>query len=656
MSVRVMLVLLLAAGTGWAHGNGPILVPRPTTPPDPPPRKRPIPIPNSPAPTTPPNRPPPKKEPPPPPAPPAPPPPPDKNQPNPRPPDTPNDQPRPPDPDDEPDGPRTKRPMKRPAIRKAVRDRRPTGWNQDWKLWWELNRENLVGFTHVLRDKGAVTPGAVGARDPLAGKRTEIRDALLRVAQGDSDRLLRASALIALGRLGDPETARLFVSILRDRKEPADVHEAAAVGLGMLGPLNDDALRKATRENLAYLLARRDRFSPRAHSFVIIAAGLRARQDSKLVLHLTNRVVAGARSGDEAVTLAFACGLAGDRLVMPELLRAVRRGRFAHKRIGDVGRAHAIHALGRIGDPGTARMLLKVLHSRSARTASLRAAVLSLARLLRTGAIDDAEAHTVTRALKKIFEEHSDPVLQGFCAIAIGGAKEPYGVLELQDAVDKSGRASVKGFCALALGLAARNSDENRQRRIRAFLAQELAKTREASLASALSISLGLAGAQESLDMLLDRVHNRRLGHDVRGAAAQAVGLLGRDTPRVGKVLIEALDSGPRPMLGDVALALGMVGRHGTAQRLIRQLDKTSSTLQQGRIMLALGHLGSAGAVDPLIAILENKGKRTAAREFAAVALGMLTNRRTPDVLFDLDSDINYFSLTSATHELVRLY
>ena len=642
---RWTLLLLFCAVPVLAHGGAsrsppPRLVPDPAPPPTPPPPTGPI-TPNGgtqpgqrPPPTTPGDKPPP-----PPPAP--------------RPPHDPGS----PDggPITPPDRPTEKPPpTKRPTTRKPVRSRRTSAEDQSWRTWWELNREHLVGFRNLLRGKAVLTHGAGG--DPLEARRKEISDALLRVAQSREDRLLRASALLALGRLGNERVAPLFLNLLRDRRQPADVHEAAALGLGMLGTLADGEIRSSVREHIGYFMDRRDLLGRRAHLFIVIAAGMRARDDNRLVLRLAKRVVEGARGGEEAVALAFSCGLAGDRLLAPELIQAVQHGKFAGKRLGDVGRSHAVQAVGRLEDATAARLLMSVLRSRSARTDSRRAAVLSLGRMLRRGALGRDLERRAGKALMRAFHSKRDAILRGFAAVAAGGARRPTGIHAFYAAIDHGGNTGVKAFSSLALGLAAQRVNPDQRRRIQAFLSTELSKTREQSLASALSLALGLSGAEESVDMLLDRVESKRTGVAARGAAAQAVGLIGKDTPRAARVLNVLLAEGPPQLLGDAALALGMLGRRSTAITLARKLNTTKSTMHQGRIMLALGHLGSSTAVDPLIEILADRHERTAVREFAAVALGLLGNARKEDLLFGIDADFNYFALTSATHELLRLY
>ena len=224
------------------------------------------------------------------------------------------------------------------------------------------------------------------------------------------------------------------------------------------------------------------------------------------------------------------------------------------------------------------------------------------------------------------------------------------------DAIDYGGNASVKPYAALALGLASFRRDTDLARRIGNFLSNELEKTREPELASALSIALGMSGAPRAEKMLVERVAIPKLPASVRGAAAVGLGLLGKASPATHEVLLDTLRTGRSDLIGDVALALGMLGQRTTAPVLVGMLAGQRSSTHEGRIMLALGHLGHAAAVEPLLKVLQDARARTLVREFAAVALGLLGDAREQDVLFDIDADFNYLATTDTTYELLRLY
>ena len=74
----------------------------------------------------------------------------------------------------------------------------------------------------------------------------------------------------------------------------------------------------------------------------------------------------------------------------------------------------------------------------------------------------------------RLFEKGRDPVLRGYCAVSLGGAKEPQGVHVLREAIDGGGPPVIRSFAALGLGLAARNADARTRYGIGSFLREEL--------------------------------------------------------------------------------------------------------------------------------------------------------------------------------------
>ena len=131
--------------------------------------------------------------------------------------------------------------------------------------------------------------------------------------------------------------------------------------------------------------------------------------------------------------------------------------------------------------------------------------------------------------------------------------------------LERGGDYTLKTFCAVALGLAARNGDAELKKKIGRFLHRELDKSRQAELSSALCISVGLAGWTDATDDLLERATRTRLAARQRGAAIEALGLMGKSNPKVDKALFEILEGGNRGTIQDAALALGLLGRRGTS-------------------------------------------------------------------------------------------
>ncbi len=526
-----------------------------------------------------------------------------------------------------------------------------------WRAWWERNRTDLVGFRHVFHNAGTITGknNPDEKPDPLGGYRPAVLSTLRAIAYGRSDRDVRRAAVLAIGRMGTPEDAHRILEILGRSHEPDEIRDAAALALGMLPAAADTKTRDATRTRLVALLSRPERLPARARQLAIIAAGLRARHDGVLSMRLAEWTVKGVKRRDEAAALAFAAGLAGDRIFLPELLRGVGNSQFARRPLPDVARSHVVLALGRLGDPLAARALVKALQDDGPH--SRRSAALALGRLLRLGQLTGKAAVTpVEKALVKVLRKSRDPVLRGYCALALGGARRPAGIAELRRALSNERRADMRPWAALGLALAARDRKSDEADLIRRGLRGRLSTVRQHDLHAALCIAVGLAGADDAREDLLRRVRRASLPVSVRGAAAQGFGLLRKAPAHLQTQLARAMGQAPDDLVGDVALALGMLGRRSIMPTLLARLKAATSRIDQRRLLLALGHLGHHRAAAPLLEMIENRHLKPALRKLAATALGLMGDDREQDVLFGLEADFNYLATTTATRAMLDAY
>lgn len=545
----------------------------------------------------------------------------------------------------------------RSRIRTPARTRRTTAEPTTWRTWWEYNREDLLGLRALIRRAPTLTPDEGGGTpDPLGALRADILDALRTVATKETDRTLRASAMIALGRMGDTEDARIFLYLLRRPEEPSDVHEAAALALGLLPRIGDAATAEAARAWIEYVLDNDEALHGRARGILVVASGWRARQDKRLLMGLAGRCASRVDDEEEGAALALACGLSEDAMVLPELLTAARRADLGGVDLNDIARAHAVTALGHSGQASVSPTLRYVLVSARASLETRRAAALSLGRLLRRGILDETAARQASGDLLEAFRLSNDPVLRGFCAVAMGSSTEPLCIEEMARAIDHGGAAEVKPFAALGLACLARGRETDAAKRIRALLRDELEKTNDPELQAAFSIAVGLAGASDARKALIERVSSR-LPAPSRAAAAQALGLLGAATPDVVAVLQDALLSDTRGEIAqDAALALGLLGQRGVVRRVAAMLRDSESEFRLGRLMLSLGYLGGPEAAAALLEILRDGKERGIVREFAAAALGLIGDPRERDLLMSLDADFNYFATLAASNEILRLF
>ncbi len=527
-----------------------------------------------------------------------------------------------------------------------------------WRLWWRLNRERVVGLRRLLRERTSATRSlGAGPVDPVADMRPDILAALRRVARRAEDRTLRAAAVLSLGRAGNAEDVPFFLELATRDKTRSVVREAAIVALGIVGDVGQRA--PDLRDFFQQAAAGKVRLPNRAAGLALLAAGLRGRQDPTLLLALLGRIQVAKLKTQEEADLAFSLGLTGNAMAVPDLIRAVRRGRLGRHKLSPLARAHAAQALGLIEVSGRLDHLVALLRSRRARVAARQSAALAIGRILRETDPPLPQVERARDALLKTFEKARDQSVRAFCALALGGGRAPFGVETLRKSFADGADVQIRPVCALALGLAARTYGprDGAGHQIRAFLAKRYSRAKNPDLKSALAIALGLAGANEAAPDLMSVLRRRSAPPKLRGAAAQGLGLLRGRNPEVLDTLQEIARKTKKPaLLEDVAIALGLSRRRAMALELVKLMQQTNSALAQGRIALALGHMDHGGTVRPLLEILLDKRERTSVREFSAVALALMADRRPHDALFDVEAWFNPFATSIASHELIRLY
>jgi HEAT repeat protein len=624
----ILFLFSLTAAPVWAHGG------EPPPPPEPPEEPGNPPLPDPPPPTWPP----------------APLPPPHEGDP---PPQTPLP---------EPDAPTPRQPKPRnPAAgrsgpRKPSQRRASTRDTTAWREWWDYNREDLIGMRGRVRAAITTSGSSEQAATPLGARRKEVRDILRQIALHDPKIDVRAAATIALGRMGNDDDARSFLRLLHAAGVKQPLKEAAAVALAIVPPIQDPAVRKQARDWLLHVIRYDKTLPSRVRGLCLLASGMRAGSEPLLMMQLAGRAAGQGFDSEEAGTLAYALGLSGHPMAAPELARAAKHRKLGKEKLTDVGRSHATQGLALIGDSTACRSLIALLGSRRAGEHTRRSAALGLGRILSSRKLEYAMVASISKALEKAIDKDNDLLVKGFSAIALGTVRTSAARESLAQLLRGSSRAELKPFLALGLGIWAKRAGPASRKQVHGLLARSLNEAKDPELAGALCIACGLAEASDARELMLE-VLTGNGDAAVRGAAAQGLGLLGKPDPSVIVALEKVLEQGDRGgALPDAALALGLLGRRASAGELARELRKTSSSVVQGRIILALGHLGHSEAIDPLLAILQSREDSTLVREFAAVALGLMGDKRARDPLFAADAWFNYYATTQATNEFLRLY
>jgi len=552
-----------------------------------------------------------------------------------------------------PKGPAPTTPRDRNSVRTGDGKGNP-GYGDSWRIWWKLNREHLLGLRRTIKSREVVSGGssedAARQREMYCSK---VRAALRQVADRAGRASVRAAALRALGRAGDKSDARRFLRVLQKRQQATEIYEGAAIGLGCLDPFDDAEIRQQLHSFFEVLLADRVWLSSRSRRLAILALSIRGRSDSLLAMKLAERCAKVQGNDADSSTLLYACGLTRDPRLQSILIEGVKSGKIRGKKLGDIARGRAALGLAMSRDPAGVRLLARVLGSRSAQVHTRRSAALGLGLLMRVDSLTDDQRKQGADALLRALERDRDPLVQGFAAVGIGTAHEPFGVPVLRKAVGQADRV-VRPYAALALGLAASRTSNPDQ--VRKFLVGELGRTKGIELPAALSIAIGVAGAKQGRARLFDSLKKTSLNVSVRAPAIQALGLLRMPTREIEQALVAALDEGSATVVEDTSLAIGFLGKRSSARLLVEKLIETKSVSVQTHMVAALSHLGSTAAIDPLIEVLQAKHHKHTMRESAAEALGILVDDREPDPLFEIDAYTNPFGLTTAARALVLVY
>ncbi len=556
-----------------------------------------------------------------------------------------------------------------------------------WTWWWEFNKEAFLNLRARLLSALPETGSDdffLGRWD-RAGLDTErqpptpaqIRDlvlpALLSALQENKSNEVAAACLIAVARIGEDrpsaertELAEVMRPFLANANQ--EVAETAAVGLGILGSegaallLADLALDTTAGRHAVGT----SEVGWRARSFAAYALGLIGAQTSmedvrRFVAHKLARVLETetTSTGD----LGIACVLALGRVPLewsgepqdPERKRlppiaSSREAEVLHllriledPRRHRLVRAHVPTALAwLLSAPGAGAAagiredvvaeLVRALGRRSEPIELRQSCALALGLL---GDDDrDPSDQGIRAALRAAID---DPLLRPFSLLSLGRVCGRQGPGEAADiapvrkellALLERGDDAPSHWAALGLALFVRSRVELGSRddlEILDVLLQKLRASRSAIDSGAYSIACGLVGDPDARDALLQQL--RKTDEEQgRGYAILGLALVqAREVVEEIRALVE--ESRYRPLLlREGAIALGILGDRKVVDLLGRELVEAQSLAAQASVAQALGRIGDASAIGPLIEVLQQKRHSERARAFAAAALGIVSD------------------------------
>jgi HEAT repeat protein len=156
---------------------------------------------------------------------------------------------------------------------------------------------------------------------------------------------------------------------------------------------------------------------------------------------------------------------------------------------------------------------------------------------------------------------------------------------------------------------------------------EALQKERNPSDLGALAVAAGLMSDSAATHAILEKFEGIEEDR-ARGHLAIALGLLG--SRESADVLQRAASDGiyqPR-FVREAALALALLQDAKAPVRWVQILQESDSQLAQASLAQALGRVGDARAIDPLVRLLSDRDRSPSLRAYAAAALGGIADAR----------------------------
>jgi HEAT repeat protein len=532
----------------------------------------------------------------------------------------------------------------------------------DWDWWWELNDDQYLKIKAAVRSKANLSSDSdviMGKGDGASVSKltvNQIRTSVLpvvRLGMTDTHFDTRAGAVIATGKIADMTLPNVDEIVAEMKKLLADtdkvVRESACLGLGLLGDKrqvpdliaimkNDSKARAETGQGTKDILARQ-------RAFAAVAVGLIGLQDPLEPGFISELVEAMKKEGahqDLQVFPALALSILKSDKAVGELKNLVKDA-DADQYV----RAHAIVALGKLGEKSAVPWLVKDgLTDKNSHVQRSSAVALGL--------LTDKEDEKTVEMLITHAKSAADRAVRNFCLIALGQIGSPKGRDFLVQQVSK-GQPHDRTFSALALGVYGNKWKDSRTE-LGKVLLDAWNEIKNDSERGAFAIGMGLLDYKAGAQPLMDELKTGG-SPDLKGHVATALGLLGEKAaiPMVQELAkkVSDLDSQRR-----ASIALGLIGDPNAVEILTKVIADASSNLSAlGGAAVALGFIGDKSAVATLTDMLSKRDAyKDNARAFAAVALGILGDKSELPLLSKIQENCNYLATTDGLTEILLIY
>lgn len=553
---------------------------------------------------------------------------------------------------------------------------------ESWRFWWGYNNDDILNLkAHIFANRTATSNPLYYASRTDEQNRQPVERATQRAIEHQIHPALWASinrltehqdvhggAIIAKAKSGRSTDVAAFYDILFNRYRNTQnrkmdfglqATESAALALGLLPELDQkskEAVRRACLEAIAD-----DSLRTRERCWAAVSLGLQRDREAIPamieLLHKKHRYP----DGNVPAGILAGLGLIGDPIVLDDLIEAFVDGNLYGRDIRNNDRIRAFvgYAITKIGDPQALPAILKILSSRSFGRVVKRSAAIA-AGVLGARADDELKDQAVKVLLKSVRRTAKDPSTENFAIIALSQIGTPRALHALME-IGERGRYGQRPFAALGLGTyvwyqrqADAAIDHDMQKRIVDTLAKLSQKYKDADTKAAFMLARGLVKDAAASDELVKIVAKRGRNPVLRGYCCVALGLLGDARNDVKDALRLALsERSSKDLRRDAATGLGLLHDRAVVKTLLQELRKARSFAVQGQLITAIGTVGDAKAIAPLIHLLEDKGQPAQTRAMAAVGLGMIGDLRTIPALSRISKNYNYRASVTDMDELL---
>jgi HEAT repeat protein len=557
-----------------------------------------------------------------------------------------------------------------------------------WNFWWEFNRERFLNLKRKISGLQTATEsdefylGIVNksAKDVIGVPRETVEAQILpaiRAALKEDWRMRDevSSALVALGKFGlDPEqTVKDLTKFLENSDQ--EISETAAVALGILAdPAGIETLRNLMLDNTAgRRLVGKNEVPLRTQAFAAYGLGLigyrlQGEAQADQLRMITDTLVDRFKNDSSAVQdIKIACLSALGLLPLNEervsaIAKEVLLPFLADERTKNIDliRAHVPTTLARWARRLPANsaqakewsdVCLRALDNKKENAWVRQSLVLALGLL---GQSSTESYDKILKALRANEKDGKDEQERYYTGVAIGQVGGEDAVKHLRKTV-KDGANLIRPWAALGLGVHAYEMREKggsglaAEAEIGDELLSLVAKDKDAARKGAYVIALGLMKYQPARDKILSELKETNV-EAYKGYTGIALGLM--EAPDVMDAIREEVRKSKRrpEQLQPLCIGLGLLGDKDIVPELLDMMKEAKTTSVYAALAQALGFIGDARSIEPLVKLMSSKDLTGEARAFAIVALGIVGDKEEFPWNTKIAENMNYrASVTTLT-------